>query len=309
MLFPLSTKAAVPETEDPIVIVENNWTSQKVISRIVQRLLNRAGYRTSLLKIDTQSQFEAIGTGEAHLQMEIWQASMHSSFQEQIAAGRMIDAGSHSATTREDWWYPDYVEEICPELPDYRALNICAEKLATAETTPNAQYVSGPSEWHPEDLERIKSLGLNVTIVNKDSIESLFESLKYAAARKEPIVIFNWTPNWTGAIFPGKFIEFPPRDKENRCTLDPAWGINPQMTNDCGSITGSYLKKGLWAGFPNKFPCANELIMAISFSKQMIETAAAFVDAEDLSHDDAAETWLSMYKEVAQNWMPSCSRQ
>ncbi len=27
--------------------------------------------------------------------------------------------------------------------------------------------------------------------------------------KKEPIVLFNWTPNWVEAKYEGKFIEFP----------------------------------------------------------------------------------------------------
>jgi hypothetical protein len=31
----------------------------------------------------------------------------------------VIDAATHDAKTREDWWYPSYVEDVCPGLPDF----------------------------------------------------------------------------------------------------------------------------------------------------------------------------------------------
>lgn len=302
-----SALAAVPESTDPIMVIDNNWSSQKVLARVAQQLLMRMGYNTELVTLDTQSQFAAMGTGDAHIQMEVWEGSMNASFMKEVDAGRMADGGSHTATTREEWWYPDYVEEICPGLPDYKAINACAEKLSTPETAPNARYLSGPAEWHPEDVERVEALGLNVTIVNAGSADALFGELKSAAKRKEPIILFNWAPNWVGAAYPGKFVEFPRRDKENKCVTDPSWGTNKDMTNDCGAAVGGYLKKGLWSGFAAKYPCADELMKNIDFTGPMIDEAAALVDVEGLDHDAAAAKWIEQNKSVVDGWIPSCA--
>ncbi len=302
-----SATAAKPESDDPIMVIDNNWSSQKVLARVAKALLDNAGYNTELVTLDTQSQFAAMGTGDAHLQMEVWEGSMNASFMKEVEAGRMTDGGSHEATTREEWWYPNYVEEICPGLPDYKAINDCAEALSVPETSPNARYLSGPAEWHPEDIERVEALGLNVTIVNAGSADALFGELKSAAARKEPIILFNWAPNWVGAAYPGKFVEFPTRDADNKCVTDPSWGINPDMANDCGAAVGGYLKKGLWSGFADKYPCANELVGNMNFTGPMIDAAAALVDVEGLDHDAAAAAWIKQNTEVVTSWMPACS--
>ncbi len=302
-----SAWAFTPESSDPIKVIDNNWSSQKVLARVAKQLLERVGYNTELVTLDTQSQFAAMGTGDAHLQMEVWEGSMNASFMKEVNAGRMVDGGSHTATTREEWWYPNYVEEVCPGLPDWKAINACAEKLSTPETYPNARYLSGPAEWHPEDVERVKALGLNVTIVNAGSADALFGELKSAAKRKEPIMLFNWAPNWVGAAYPGKFVEFPRRDKDNKCVTDPSWGINKEMTNDCGAAVGGYLKKGLWAGFEKKWPCAFKLVKNIDFTGPMIDQAAALVDVDGLDHDAAAKAWIEKNKAVVDSWIPSCA--
>ncbi|GIS98491.1 MAG: hypothetical protein CM1200mP26_02040 [Acidimicrobiales bacterium] len=46
----------------------------------------------------------------------------------------MIDAATHDAKTREEWWYPSYIEDVCPGLPDWQALNECAEMFATPDS-------------------------------------------------------------------------------------------------------------------------------------------------------------------------------
>ncbi len=299
--------AGTPESTDPVIVIDNNWSSQKVLARVAQQLLEKAGYNTEMVTLDTQSQFAAMGTGDAHIQMEVWEGSMNASFMKEVDAGRMVDGGSHTATTREEWWYPNYVEEVCPGLPDYKAINDCAEALSTPETAPNARYLAGPAEWHPEDVERVEALGLNVTIVNAGSADALFGELKSAASRNEPIMLFNWAPNWVGAAYPGKFVEFPLRDKENKCVTDPSWGVNPDMANDCGAAVGGYLKKGLWGGFADKFPCANELMTNIDFTGPMIDSAAAMVDVDGMDHDAAAKAFIEKNADVVNGWMPACA--
>jgi glycine betaine/proline transport system substrate-binding protein len=61
----------------------------------------------------------------------------------------------------------------------------------------------------------------------------LWAELDPAVARKEPIVLFNWTPNFIEAKYPGFFIEFP--DFAAECLTDLKWGSNPYAVYDCGA--------------------------------------------------------------------------
>jgi glycine betaine/proline transport system substrate-binding protein len=298
--------AAIPESTDTIKIVDNNWSSQKVLARVAQQLLNNIGYKTQVVPADSQGQYAAMGLGDLTLQMEVWEGTMHDNFMKEVKAGRMVDLGSHDATTREDWWYPEYMEEICPGLPDWQALNACAAKFAVPETAPKGRYLAGPVDWIKHDKEKIDAMNLDFTVVNAGSAAALFGELKSAALRKEPIVLFNWSPNWVGAAFPGKFVEFPAY--EDACTTDPAWGSNPDKTYDCGSPKGGYLKKGAWSGFEKKWTCGYELIKNINFTGPMIDQAAALADVDGLSHDDAAKAWIEKNQEQVTAWMPDCAK-
>lgn len=298
--------ALTPESSDPIKIVDNNWSSQKVLARVAQQLLEKVGYATKIVPSDSQGQFAAMGLGDLDLQMEIWEGTMNDSFMKEVKAGRMVDLGSHTATTREDWWYPDYMEAICPGLPDWKALNACAEKFAAPETAPKGRYLAGPVDWIKHDKEKIEALDLNFTVVNAGSAAALFGELKSAAARQEPIVLFNWAPNWVGAAFSGKFVEFPKH--EPACTEDPAWGVSPDKTYDCGSPQDGYLKKGAWSGFEKKWSCGYQLIKNIDFTGPMIDQAAALADVDGLSHDDAAAAWIEQNQAQVAAWMPDCAK-
>jgi glycine betaine/proline transport system substrate-binding protein len=303
--FLAPAQAAVPESSDPIKIIDNNWSSQKVLARVAQQLLEKSGYNTRIVPSDSQGQFPAMGLGDLHLQMEIWEGTMAKSFEKEIKAGRMVDLGSHTATTREDWWYPDYVEEICPGLPDWKALNACAAKFSVVETAPKGRYLAGPVDWIKHDKERIDALNLDFTVVNAGSAAALFGELKSAAARKEPIVLFNFSPNWVGAAYPGKFVEFPKNSPE--CTTDASWGTNPNKTYDCGNPVGGYLKKGVWSGFEAKWTCGYQLIKNINFTNPMVDQAAAMVDVDGMSHDEAATAWIKKHPKEVAEWTPACA--
>jgi glycine betaine/proline transport system substrate-binding protein len=56
--------ADVPESTDPIRIVQNNWTSQLVLSNVVGQLLQKMGYNVEYKPSDTQLQYQAIANGD-----------------------------------------------------------------------------------------------------------------------------------------------------------------------------------------------------------------------------------------------------
>jgi len=116
---------------DPIHIIENDWTSQRVLSRIAGVLFQKQGYPVRYQQSSVSEQWGALAHGIDHVQLEVWQGTMEASFSRLAAAGKILDAGNHTATTREDWWYPLYVEKLCPGLPDWRALQRCSAIFAT----------------------------------------------------------------------------------------------------------------------------------------------------------------------------------
>jgi glycine betaine/proline transport system substrate-binding protein len=301
-----AANAEVPESEDPIKVVVNNWTSQIVLANVTGELLKEMGYNVEYIPSDTQLQYTAMGNGDMHVQVEVWEGTMKTPFLREVEAGRMVDAGSHSATTREEWWYPAYVEEICPGLPDWNALNKCAEKLSTPETAPQGRYLAGPVDWEKPDQERVDALGLDFVVVNAGQASTLWAELDAASRRKEPIILFNWTPNWVEARYDGKFVEFPKHAEA--CETDPSWGMNPDLAYDCGNPKDAWLKKGAWSGMPEQWPCAFQLIKNIDFTNAMIAEAAALVDVEGMKPENAATQWLKDNEETWQAWMPaSCS--
>jgi glycine betaine/proline transport system substrate-binding protein len=291
---------AAAESTDPIKIVTNNWTSQVVLANVVGQLLQQMGYNVEYVSSDTQLQFTALANGDMDFQVEVWEGSMAESFSKALASGA-VDLGAHNAVTREDWWYPSYMNDMCPGLPDWKALDACAAKLATAETGTKGRFVGPPADWGKHYAERIQALKMNFQEVPVGQAATLWAELQAAYDRKEPVVLFNWTPNFIEAKFEGQFVEFPEYAPE--CFSDPKWGLNPDAIYDCGAPAKGYLKKAGSKNLDAKWPNAAAFLRKVDFTNSAIAAAAAMVDVDGMTPEDAAKKWIAENEATWKAWM------
>ncbi|NQV99702.1 MAG: ABC transporter substrate-binding protein [Rhodospirillales bacterium] len=284
--------AAVPESSKPVRIILNNWTSQIVLSKALGEIYTQRGYTVEFVTLETKHQWNHLHRGLAHIQVEVWEGTMADDYERVRKFGNIIDAGNHSATTREEWWYPTYVEEVCPGLPDWRALKRCAQLFADDPASKLGRYVAGP--WEKPERARVRALDLGFRVDVVEKADDLWVELKKAVASKKPVVLFNWSPNWVEDRFDGKFVEFP--DYDARCATDASWGVNKDRTFDCGNPKNGWLKKIAWKGLDDTWPCAAAILRDLDFTNAMISHLAALVDADGLTHDQAAAKWVAENK-------------
>jgi glycine betaine/proline transport system substrate-binding protein len=293
--------ASAADSSDPIVIPLHNWSSQIVMSHAVGQIFESMGNNVEFVTTDSQAVYEAIRLGDVTLEMEVWEGAFGKSFRTAMEKGGIVDAGDHDAVTREDWWYPMWTKEACPGLPDWEALNACAEKFATPETGDKGRFLGGPVDWLKHDQERVDALGMNFVVVNAGSAAALWASIGAAEEDKTPIVVFNWTPNFAEAVWPGEFVEFP--EWVDGCDVDPSVGPNPDALYDCGNPADGYMKKAAWEGMEAKWPAAYGVLTRISFTNAQIAEMAKLVDIDEYEPEEAAEIWLEENEDVWKPWV------
>jgi len=299
-----SSPPSAPGNKTPVKIIVNDWTSQIVLARIYGALLEKAGHTVKYVSYTSNEQWGALNLGKAHVQVEVWEGTMAMMFDRMLKHGGVVDAGDHAALTREEWWYPEYVEKLVPGLPDWKALKKHAGRFAVPETAPKGLYLGGP--WEKPDGARIRALEMDFKIIRVKHGNDLWVELEKAARIKRPIVLFNWTPNWVEAKFPGKFVEFPLYDPE--IETDPSKGINPEFTHDCGSPRDGWLKKVTCPGFESRFPLAFNVLKEFNFTNQMIADIAVMVDYDKNSYTEAADIWLKTHKKIWLKWLEAARR-
>ncbi len=176
--------------------------------------------------------------------------------------------------------------------------------VATAETGSKGRYLDGPVDWLKHGQERVEALGMNFQVVNAGSAAALWAEIGAAEADRKPVVVFNWTPNFAEAVWPGEFVEFP--EWVDGCDTDPSVGPNPNALYDCGNPAKGYLKKAAWDGMKDKWPHAYCALTKISFTNPQIAEMAKLVDTDELEPEEAAVEWLAANRATVDPWINAC---
>lgn len=280
---------AEPESKDPIKITLNDWTGQLLTSNLMAEVLKKAGYNVELVPADYIAQFAGLKTGDLTLGMEIWATTGQEALDEAVATGMVENLGETGMMAIEEWWYPTYMKEKCPGLPNWEALKTCAEAFSTPETAPKGRYLGGPVTWGGFDEERVSALGLDFEVVHAGTDAALFAELESAYQRKAPIVLWIYSPHWAPAKFEGEFVAFPPYEKA--CYEDASWGSNTSETHDCGKPRGPIWKAG-WAGLKDKWPGAHKAVKAFNITTDEMNKMVAAVDLDGKKLEDVVAAWM-----------------
>ena len=281
-----------------ITIPLNEWSSQRVLSKAMGHIISSAGNSVDYVNISVDSQWGAFKRGAIDFQLEVWEPAMKYHFEQLLSQGDIVDLGTHQATVIEDWWYPNYVEKFCPSLPAWQALNQCVALFKKELSDTKGIYYGGP--WDYGDADVIRALGINFTIHRLPDGLALWEQLSRSMAMEKPIILLNWSPNWTDKYAQGKFIEFPAYEEE--CETNPSWGLNKNYVKDCGNRKGGWLKKAATKNFQQNFPCAYQFIKQVNFTKEMIIEASALLVVEKLTEEQAAQSWINRYRDEINSW-------
>ena len=297
----ISLGTASADKSGVVKIPTHNWSSQLVGAEVVGELLKMVGEEVEYIPMDSQTVYQSMADGDIDLVHEIWEGAFGASYEKSLATGNVEEILTHDAVTREDWWYPNFVEETCPGLPSWEALNACSDQFARADSGGKGVFIGGPVDWLKHDAEKVEALGMNFEVRNAGSAGAIWAELDAGVAQNKPVVIFNWSPNFIGAKYPGKFVEFPTHDP--KCTTDASWGVNPNALYDCGNPASGYLKLAVNKDFSKNHPAGYKVLKQMNFSGPDIDKMANYVDTDGLEVPAAAQKWLDEHESKWSNWV------
>ena len=296
------TSARADDSPDPIKLTLHDWTGQLITTHLMGEVLKKAGNSVEYVQADYLAQFAGLKTGDLDVAMEIWATTGQEAMDKSVATGKVENFGETGMLAKEEWWFPEYMKEKCPGLPNWEALKdeACAEAFSTAETAPKGRYLSGPVTWGGFDEERVEALDLPFEVVHAGTDAALFAELESAYQRKAPIMLWIYSPHWAPAKYKGEWVEFPEYSSE--CYNDPKAGLNPDLAYDCGKPFGPIWKVG-WSGVKDKWPKAYAAIKAFNINNEEMGAMITDVDLNGKSVDDVVAAWMDANEARWKEWV------
>jgi len=288
------------DSKDPIKITLHDWTGQYVTTKIMGEVLKKGGHAVEYVQADYIAQFAGLQSGDLHVAMEIWETTGRDAMDAATATGKVENLGETGMQAIEEWWYPSYMEERCPGLPSWEALNDCAEAFSIPETAPRGRYLGGPVTWGGYDDERAEALELDYEVVHAGTDAALFAELESAYQRKAPILLWVYAPHWAVSKYKGGWIEFPKYTAE--CYNNPSWGVNPHMAYDCGKPRGPIWKVA-WSGVKDKWPSAYKAIKSFNVNNDEMGQMISEVDLQGKNVEDVVSTWMQKNESRWRAWL------
>ena len=174
--------AQAPESSDPIKIALFDWTSVNINAKILGGILEKLGYTVEYPTGDYLSSLTtSLPAGDLTIGVEYWDTTAGEAMKASDATGQTEKLGSLGPKAKEEWWYPIYMKEKCPGLPNWEALKDpkCAEAFSTPDTAPKGRYLGGPVTWEGFDDERVEALALPFVVVHAGTDGAMFAELEF----------------------------------------------------------------------------------------------------------------------------------
>lgn len=296
-----SHASGAPEFQDPIKLAIFNYPDADFITNTYGQVLEKAGYNVEYVKTDYTAHFTAIEFGDIDVAPAVW-SSVKDLLDKALASGQVTRIGSVGVSIRETWWYPSYVAQLCPGLPDWTALKTpeCIKALSTPETEGKINYLGTPPDFSSDDENRLKALGLDVHITLPGTIATMVATMQGAIQKKQPIIGFGFIPHWLYGSDQGSFVNFPPY--EDACNNDPSWGVNPKEIGDCELPRGDIFKI-INNDFAKKAPFATSILQNFSLTTEEVATSISRQERDGKTAEEAAAEWMAANEGKWSTWL------
>lgn len=280
----------------PIKIAINEWTGQNLSAHIAGSVLEEMGFTVEYVTAGAVPQFAAIAEGSLNFNPEIWTNNVGDIFPKAVEAGDIDVVGELGLEPREGWFYPPYMEELCPGLPAYEALYDCAQAFAAADTFPNGRLITYPADWGTRSADQVAAIGLPFQPVAGGSEGAMVAELTSAVAAKQPMLMMLWQPHWVHAEVDLNLVEW------DSASADCLAGVDQSRGDACGFAQAA-VEKIVNREFAETWPQAYAFVQKYSLTNKDQNDLILRVDQGGKSVEDAVSEWMAENESTWRSWM------
>lgn len=293
---------------DTVNIAVNPWTGSAVNANVARIILeHELGIKVQLVKIDEYAQFPALASGDIDASLEVWPSGHAADIARYIEGrrggplrdGGVVDGGRLGVVGNIGWWIPTYMLARHPELASWRGIKGNEQLFRTAKSDTAGQFLGSDPSYTAYDREIIKSLGLDLKVVDSGSESATLAALDAAYKRKAPLLFYFWTPHWAQEKYDLTEIKLPPFDQH----CEDAAKKHDGAGYDC-DYAPDLLFKAFSLRLQDKSPEAYRFLSNFHYTNADQQQIAFQIDAKGLTPAAAAQRWVDQHRPVWQAWLP-----
>jgi glycine betaine/proline transport system substrate-binding protein len=275
--------------DETIKLAVLEWTGQHVSTHIAGQLLEKLGYKVEYVTAGNFPEFAGLADGSLSASVEVWMNNVGDIYPKVLEAKQIENLGHLKLETREGWVYPKFMEEVCPGLPDWTALQKpdCVKALSTPETAPNARFLDYPSDWGSRAATIIADNALPFQAVPSGSEGALVAELDAATAAKKPLLMMFWGPHYALAQNEVGWVKMPP------C----------KSADNAHCITPPDADKIVWSGFAKKWPAAYEFLKLFEMNAPDQQQIMLRIDKKGEDIKAVTKEWIDQHEAIWKNWI------
>ncbi len=287
--------AGMAAADGPVKIAINEWTGQALSAHIAGSVFKEMGLEVEYVTAGAVPQFAAFADGSLHVNPETWSNNLGDIFPKAVEAGDIVITGNLGLEPKEGWFYPPYMEELCPGLPDYKALYDCAQAFAAADTFPKGRMIAYPADWGTRTTDLVAAIDLPFQSVAGGSEGAMVAEMKAAVSAQQPMIMMFWQPHWVHAEIDLNIVEW------DRYSADCESG--PQSKGDACGFAQAEVQKIASKGFKADYPAAYKVYEKMSLNNDVQNALIAKVDNDGMSVEDAVAGWMAENEGTWKAWI------
>lgn len=288
-----------------IVFGDFSWDSVQVHNRIAGFILEHGyGYDVTYKFGESIPLLLGLRRGDVDATMEIWVDNIYDAIVDALREGDIIAIGCNYPDAPQGWYVPTYVIKgdakrgIKPMAPDLRSvfdLPKYAELFPDPQARGKGVFYNAPTGWVAHDINNAKlavyGLDKDFNSFDTGSDAGLSSVIIRHYQRGEPVLVYNWEPNWVMGLLDMTRLEEPPYDEarwqEDFGTAYPAVTVQVLVNRD----------------FPSREPEAASLLANYSTKLEHTNAFLAYMQTNDASVDETARWFLKEHPEVWTRWI------
>jgi len=301
---------AEEEGKPTIIFADTQYESLWINTAIAEFIIEKGyGYPVEVITMTTPIMQTSIVKGDVHIIMELWKQNMPGWFNEETAAGRLVELGMTYEGGPQFWIIPQWVHEqyninTVEDMKEHWKL------FEDPEDPTKGVFVNSIIGWACTAINVVKFEAYGLTeyynIIDTGSMGALDAALAGPMKKHEPVFGYYWAPTAIAGMYDWHILEEPEYDEEIWAQIDAAVddeSLRP-LSEACAYETLP-ITKGVWSGLIEMAPDVSAMLLKMVVGLEPLNDTCAWGVETEIAGDyeRSAIYYLNTYEERWKTWV------